>query len=150
MVPREPALPAPSAGAKAPVPLDEQQRRLALRQAGAVILAKTTMPDYGMLSSGLSSFHPLTRNPWDLTRTPGGSSGGAAAAVASGLGPVALGTDGGGSVRIPAAFCGAVGLKPTYGRVSRHGPHALAAPPPRRLAERDVLFHRTRHDLAVG
>src|SRR3984885_5672991 len=68
-----------------------------LREAGAILFAKTTMPDYGMLSSGLSSFHPLTRNPWDLTRNPGGSSAGAGAAAAAGYGPLHLGTDIGGA-----------------------------------------------------
>src|SRR5215218_6674856 len=88
-----------------------------LREAGAVIFSKTTMPDYGMLSSGLSSFHPLTRNPWDLSKNPGGSSAGAGAAGAAGYGPLHLGTDIGGSVRLPAAWCGLVGLKPSHGRV---------------------------------
>ena len=88
-----------------------------LREAGAVIFAKTTMPDYGMLSSGLSSFHALARNPWDLTKNPGGSSAGAGAAGAAGYGPLHLGTDIGGSVRLPAGWCGLVGLKPSLGRV---------------------------------
>jgi aspartyl-tRNA(Asn)/glutamyl-tRNA(Gln) amidotransferase subunit A len=88
-----------------------------LREAGAVIFAKTTMPDYGMLSSGLSSFHPLTRNPWDLRQNPGGSSAGAGAAGAAGYGPLHVGTDIGGSVRLPACWCGLVGLKPSFGRV---------------------------------
>src|SRR5262249_23916333 len=88
-----------------------------LREAGAVIFSKTTMPDYGMLSSGLSSFHPLTRNPWDLSKNPGGSSAGAGAAAAAGYGPLHLGTDIGGSVRLPACWCGLVGLKPSLGRV---------------------------------
>src|SRR5438876_8843904 len=88
-----------------------------LREAGAVIFSKTTMPDYGMLSSGLSSFHPLTRNPWDLSKNPGGSSAGAGAAAAAGYGPLHLGTDIGGSVRLPACWCGLVGLKPSFGRV---------------------------------
>lgn len=88
-----------------------------MREAGAIIFAKTTMPDYGMLTSGLSSFHPLTRNPWKTSRNPGGSSAGAAAAGAAGYGPLHLGTDIGGSVRLPAAFCGLVGLKPSHGRV---------------------------------
>src|SRR6266581_4362548 len=88
-----------------------------LREAGAVIFSKTTMPDYGMLSSGLSSFHPLTRNPWDLSKNPGGSSAGAGAAAAAGYGPLHLGTDIGGSVRLPAGWCGLVGLKPSFGRV---------------------------------
>lgn len=88
-----------------------------LREAGAVIFSKTTMPDYGMLSSGASSFHPLTRNPWDLTQNPGGSSAGAGAAAAAGYGPLHLGTDIGGSVRLPAGWCGLATLKPSLGRV---------------------------------
>src|SRR5437016_5939454 len=88
-----------------------------LRESGAIIFAKTTMPDYGMLSSGLSSFHPLTRNPWDLSKNPGGSSAGAGAAGAAGYGPLHLGTDIGGSVRLPAGWCGLVGLKPSLGRI---------------------------------
>jgi aspartyl-tRNA(Asn)/glutamyl-tRNA(Gln) amidotransferase subunit A len=88
-----------------------------LREAGAIIFAKTTMPDYGMLSSGLSSFHALARNPWDLSKNPGGSSAGAGAAGAAGYGPLHLGTDIGGSIRLPAGWCGLVGLKPSFGRV---------------------------------
>jgi aspartyl-tRNA(Asn)/glutamyl-tRNA(Gln) amidotransferase subunit A len=94
-----------------------------LREAGAVLFAKTTMPDYGMLSSGLSSFHPLTRNPWDLGKNPGGSSAGAGAAAAAGYGPLHLGTDIGGSVRLPAGWCGLVGLKPSFGRVPVDPPY---------------------------
>jgi aspartyl-tRNA(Asn)/glutamyl-tRNA(Gln) amidotransferase subunit A len=94
-----------------------------LREAGAVIFSKTTMPDYGMLSSGLSSFHPLTRNPWDLSKNPGGSSSGAAAAGAAGYGPLHLGTDIGGSVRLPACWCGLVALKPSLGRVPIDPPY---------------------------
>ena len=94
-----------------------------LREAGAIIFAKTTMPDYGMLSSGLSSFHPLSRNPWDLRMNPGGSSAGAGAAAAAGYGPLHLGTDIGGSVRLPAAWCGLVGLKPSFGRVPIDPPY---------------------------
>jgi len=88
-----------------------------LREDGVVILAKTTMPDYGMLSSGLSSFHPLARNPWDLSKNPGGSSAGAGAAAAAGYGPFHIGTDIGGSIRLPAAWCGVFGLKPSFGRI---------------------------------
>jgi len=88
-----------------------------LREAGAMLLGKTTMPDYGMLSSGISSFHGLTRNPWNLSKNPGGSSGGAGAAAAAGYGPLHLGTDIGGSIRLPAAWCGVFGLKPSHGRV---------------------------------
>jgi len=87
------------------------------REAGGVILAKTTMPDYGMLSSGLSSFHKLARNPWDLSTNPGGSSAGAGAAAAAGYGPLHIGTDIGGSIRLPAGWCGLVGLKPSAGRL---------------------------------
>ena len=94
-----------------------------LREAGAVIFSKTTMPDYGMLSSGLSSFHPLTRNPWDLSKNPGGSSSGAGAAGAAGYGPLHLGTDIGGSVRLPACWCGLVALKPSLGRVPIDPPY---------------------------
>jgi aspartyl-tRNA(Asn)/glutamyl-tRNA(Gln) amidotransferase subunit A len=88
-----------------------------LREDGVVILAKTTMPDYGMLSSGLSSFHPLARNPWDLSKNPGGSSAGAGGAAAAGYGPFHIGTDIGGSIRLPAAWCGVFGLKPSFGRI---------------------------------
>jgi aspartyl-tRNA(Asn)/glutamyl-tRNA(Gln) amidotransferase subunit A len=88
-----------------------------VREAGGVIIAKTTMPDYGMLSSGLSSFHKLARNPWDLASTPGGSSAGAAAAAAAGYGPLHIGTDIGGSLRLPAGWCGIFTLKPSLGRV---------------------------------
>jgi aspartyl-tRNA(Asn)/glutamyl-tRNA(Gln) amidotransferase subunit A len=94
-----------------------------LREAGAVIFSKTTMPDYGMLSSGLSSFHPLTRNPWDLAKNPGGSSSGAGAAGAAGYGPLHLGTDIGGSVRLPACWCGLVALKPSLGRIPVDPPY---------------------------
>jgi aspartyl-tRNA(Asn)/glutamyl-tRNA(Gln) amidotransferase subunit A len=94
-----------------------------LREVGAVIFSKTTMPDYGMLSSGLSSFHPLTRNPWDLSKNPGGSSSGAAAAGAAGYGPLHLGTDIGGSVRLPACWCGLVALKPSLGRIPVDPPY---------------------------
>jgi aspartyl-tRNA(Asn)/glutamyl-tRNA(Gln) amidotransferase subunit A len=94
-----------------------------LREAGAIIFSKTTMPDYGMLSSGLSSFHPLTRNPWDLSKNPGGSSAGAGAAGAAGYGPLHLGTDIGGSVRLPACWCGLVALKPSLGRVPIDPPY---------------------------
>jgi aspartyl-tRNA(Asn)/glutamyl-tRNA(Gln) amidotransferase subunit A len=88
-----------------------------LRESGAVILGKTTMPDFGMLSSGLSSFHRLARNPWNLAMNPGGSSAGAAVSAAAGYAPINIGTDIGGSVRLPAALCGAVALKPSFGRV---------------------------------
>jgi Asp-tRNA(Asn)/Glu-tRNA(Gln) amidotransferase A subunit family amidase len=101
-----------------------------LREAGAVIVAKTTMPDYGMLSSGLSSFHKLARNPWDLSKNPGGSSAGAAAACAAGYGPLHLGTDIGGSIRLPAGWCGIVGFKPSLGRIPIQPPYAGRAAGP--------------------
>ena len=88
-----------------------------LREAGAILFSKTTMPDYGMLSSGLSSFHKLARNPWNVARNPGGSSAGAGAAAAAGYGPLHVGTDIGGSIRLPAGWCGLIGLKPSGGRI---------------------------------
>ena len=89
-----------------------------LKRAGFVIVGTTTLPEYGILPVSEARIFGPTRNPWDLQRTPGGSSGGAAAAVASGMVPVAHGNDGGGSIRIPAACCGLVGLKPARGRIS--------------------------------
>ena len=108
-----------------------------LREAGAVLLGKTATPEFGCKGETNSPATGITRNPWNLAHTPGGSSGGAAAAVAAGLGPLAVGTDGAGSVRIPAAFCGNVGLKPSFGRVPAYplspfgsvahlGPHTLS------------------------
>jgi len=108
-----------------------------VKETGAVFFAKTTMPDYGMLSSGLSSFHRLARNPWDLTRTPGGSSAGAGAAAAAGYGPLHLGTDIGGSLRLPASWCGIFTLKPSLGRIPIDPPYMgrAAGPMTRTVAD---------------
>jgi aspartyl-tRNA(Asn)/glutamyl-tRNA(Gln) amidotransferase subunit A len=113
-----------------------------LREAGTVMLCKTTMPEYGMLSSGLSSFHPLTRNPWNLACNPGGSSAGAAAAAAAGYGPLHIGTDIGGSVRLPAAWCGIFGLKPSLGRIPIDPPYMgrVAGPMTRTVADAALLM----------
>ena len=114
-----------------------------LREAGCVILGKTTMPDYGMMSSGLSSLHGVTRNPWDLAKNPAGSSSGAGAAAAAGYGPLHIGTDIGGSIRLPAAHCGLFGLKPSYGRVPIHPPFLgrVAGPMTRTVEDGALLMN---------
>jgi aspartyl-tRNA(Asn)/glutamyl-tRNA(Gln) amidotransferase subunit A len=108
-----------------------------LREAGAVIVGKTATPEFGCKAETNSPITGITRNPWNPARTPGGSSGGTAAAVAAGMAPLSVGTDGAGSIRIPAAFCGNFGLKPSFGRVPAHplspmgtvahlGPHTMS------------------------
>ena len=114
-----------------------------LNEAGLVLVGKTTMPDFGMLSSGQSSFHGVTRNPWQLDRNPGGSSSGAGAACAAGYGPLHIGTDIGGSVRLPASFCGIYGLKPSLGRVPIHPPYMgrVAGPMTRTVLDAALLMN---------
>ncbi len=113
-----------------------------LREAGAVMVCKTTMPDYGMLSSGLSSFHALARNPWDLRKTPGGSSAGGGAAAAAGYGPLHIGTDIGGSLRLPAGWCGIFSLKPSLGRIPIDPPYTgrAAGPMTRSVADAALMM----------
>lgn len=113
-----------------------------MREAGAVIVAKTTMPDYGMLSSGLSTFHPLSRNPWDVSKGPGGSSAGGGAAAAAGYGPLHIGTDIGGSLRLPASWCGIFSLKPSLGRIPIDPPYTgrAAGPMTRTVADAALLM----------
>ena len=113
-----------------------------VREAGCVMLGKTTMPDFGMLSSGLSSLHGITRNPWRLDRNPSGSSSGAGAAAAAGYAPLHLGTDIGGSVRLPATHCGIFALKPSLGRVPVHPPYLgrVTGPMTRSVADAALLM----------
>ncbi len=116
-----------------------------LRRSGAVIPGKTTTPELGWKGVTDSALTGVTRNPWDTTRTPGGSSGGSAAALAAGMVPLALGTDGGGSIRIPCAFCGLPGIKPTFGRVpawpaSPFGPVSHVGPMARTVADLALLL----------
>jgi Asp-tRNA(Asn)/Glu-tRNA(Gln) amidotransferase A subunit family amidase len=113
-----------------------------LKETGAVLVCKTTMPDYGMLSSGLSTFHALARNPWDLSKTPGGSSAGAGAAAAAGYGPLHIGTDIGGSLRLPAGWCGIFSLKPSLGRIPIDPPYTgrAAGPMTRTVADAALMM----------
>ena len=113
------------------------------REAGCTLLGKTTMPDYGMLSSGLSSFHGITRNPWRLDRNTSGSSSGAGAAAAAGYAPLHIGTDIGGSVRLPATHCGIFALKPSLGRIPVYPPYMgrVAGPMTRTVEDSALLLN---------
>ncbi len=114
-----------------------------MREAGCVILGKTTMPDFGMLSSGRSSIHGTTRNPWQLDRNTAGSSSGAGAAAAAGYGPLHIGSDIGGSVRLPAALCGLFGLKPSLGRIPIDPPYLgrVAGPMTRSVTDAALMMN---------
>jgi Asp-tRNA(Asn)/Glu-tRNA(Gln) amidotransferase A subunit family amidase len=144
------------------VPLETSAAVERLETAGAVIYAKTTTPEFCYFGITESPLNGRTNNPWDVSRTPGGSSGGAAAALAAGAGPLALGGDGGGSIRIPSAFCGLVGFKPTFGLVARepcapawkslvsYGPMARSVADARAMLLAIVGMHaRDRHSLDV-
>src|SRR5438876_8326627 len=112
------------------VPSEDAPSVARLRAAGALFVGRTNLPEFAWRGSTDNRLFGQSRNPWDETRTPGGSTGGGAAAVAAGMGPLALGSDGAGSIRIPASFCGLVGLKPTFGRVPMYpaaGGHELVA-----------------------
>ena len=126
---------------------------LGLKAAGAVIIGKTTTTEYGWKSPGDCPLHGITRNPWDRLRTPGGSSSGAGAAAAASFGPLHVGTDAGGSIRIPAAWCGVVGFKPSFGRVPQwplgtFANVAVAGPMTRSVRDAALMFGAmARHDL---
>ena len=121
---------------------DDAPAAARVREAGCVILGKSTMPDYGMLSSGVSSLHGVTRNPWMLNRNPSGSSSGGGAAAAAGYAPLHLGTDIGGSVRLPATHCGIFALKPSLGRVPVYPPYMgrVVGPMTRSVADAALLM----------
>lgn len=136
--------PTPS-GTAATVPVDktvDAPVAARVREAGCTILGKTTMPDFGMLSAGLSSIHGVTRNPWQLDRNTSGSSSGAGAAGAAGYGPLHVGTDIGGSVRLPACHCGLFGLKPSHGRIPVDPPYMgrAAGPMTRRVHDAALML----------
>jgi Asp-tRNA(Asn)/Glu-tRNA(Gln) amidotransferase A subunit family amidase len=136
-------LPVGTAAADFTPAAEDQPPAARVREAGCVILGKTTMPDFGMLASGVSSLYGITRNPWDTRRNTAGSSSGAGAAVAAGYGPLALGTDIGGSVRLPAAYNGIFGLKPSLGRIPIYPPYLgrVTGPMTRTVADAAMLMN---------
>lgn len=127
------------------VPEEDAPAVAKLLTAGAILIGKTTTPEFAFKPVTDSQLTGITRNPWDLSRTPGGSSGGAAAAIASGLGPIAIGSDGGGSIRLPASFTGIFGLKPSFGRVAYYPspplPLAHAGPMARTVCDAALLLN---------
>lgn len=136
----------------APQP-DDAPLVMGLKAAGAVIVGKTTTTEFGWKSPGDCPLHGITRNPWNIAHTPGGSSSGAGAAGAAGFGPLHVGTDAGGSIRIPAAWCGLVGLKPTFGRIPQWPASAFpgvacAGPMTRTVRDAALMFSAmARHDI---
>ncbi|MCW3475957.1 amidase [Limobrevibacterium gyesilva] len=137
-----------------PAPVaDDAPLVLGLKTAGAVIIGKTATTEFGWKSPGDCPLHGITRNPWNVRHTTGGSSSGAGAAAAAGFGPLHIGTDGGGSIRIPAAWCGVVGLKPSFGRVPQwplgaFAPVAVAGPMTRTVRDAALMLSAiARHDL---
>jgi aspartyl-tRNA(Asn)/glutamyl-tRNA(Gln) amidotransferase subunit A len=137
-----------------PAPVtDDAPAVLALKEQGAVIIGKTTTTEFGWKSPGDCPLHGITRNPWNKLHTPGGSSSGAGAAAAAGFGPLHVGTDGGGSIRIPAAWCGVVGMKPSFGRVPQwplgaFAPIGVAGPITRTVRDAALLLSTlSHHDL---
>lgn len=128
------------AHAQRPWPSVDSPPAARLREAGAVLFAKSTMPDFGKLAAGVSTAHGITRNPWSHACNTGGSSSGAAAAVAAGFGPLAVGTDLAGSIRLPAALCGVVGMKPSAGRVPHLPPSVVRNAGPISRTVRDAAI----------
>lgn len=121
-----------------PVATTDSPPAARLKEGGAVIFAKTTMPDFGMSASGVSSLYGIVRNPWNLSTSPGGSSAGAGATLAAGIGVAGIGTDIAGSVRIPASHCGVFALKPTQGRIAHLAPSTVRSPGPMARSAREA------------